>query len=86
MDAQRFGGPPRLYSWDVECVGAAGVTDDPGRAIDHVNAALRAAPPRACASVKRVHLSSGLEPGYRVVREVGRARRDRVTGDVAWEF
>ncbi|WP_153537284.1 hypothetical protein [Actinomadura macrotermitis] len=61
------------------------MTDDPVRAIDHVNTALASSPPGTCAVVKRVQLSIGLVPGYLLVAEVGRARRDQVTGHVVWE-
>ncbi|MGI5165195.1 hypothetical protein ACQEU3_12630 [Spirillospora sp. CA-253888] len=62
------------------------MTDDPDRAIDQVNQALSAAPPGASAVVRRVTLGCALNGDYRVIDEVGTARRDARSGVVVWEF
>ncbi|WP_067491459.1 hypothetical protein [Actinomadura hibisca] len=86
MIERRLWEPPRLYSWDVEQGGPGGVTDDPERAIDHVNRALADAPPGTRAVVREVALGCAFSGAYRLVANVGTARRGAGGGVVVWEF
>ncbi|MEU5884510.1 hypothetical protein [Spirillospora sp. NPDC047279] len=78
--------PSRLFSWEVAQARTGGVTDDPRRAIDQVNAALARAPRGARATVTRVDLILDIPSKYDVVAVVGRARTDQTTGEVVWEI
>lgn len=79
-------GPTRMYAWDVQADdrGAAGVTDDRGRAIRNVHQALRDADTSARGKVRKVGLSSADFAKYVELGDVGEAWRDAASGAVVW--
>ncbi|MDL4775867.1 MULTISPECIES: hypothetical protein [Thermomonosporaceae] len=73
--------PPEFYAWDADRAG--GVTDDRGRAVNHVNEVLADAPPDTSGLVRRVQVGA-VSGDYVTLGVVGVARRDGASGSVVW--
>ncbi|MBO2465380.1 hypothetical protein [Actinomadura violacea] len=78
---------PELYAWDIDGDdehGQAGVTDDRGRAIDHVKDALADASPGTSGEVRRVALSGSGRGCYVDLGTEATAHVDAGTNAVVW--
>lgn len=83
----RASSPPRLYAWDVTHAGHAGeggVTDDRGRAVEHVQDILIDAEPGTVATIRRVTLPASGRVEYLELGIEAAARRDELTGAIVW--
>jgi hypothetical protein len=76
---------PELYAWDIDDEhGQAGVTDDCGRAIGHVRAALADVWPGTSGKVRRVALSRAGRGCYVELGTEATAHLDAGTNGVVW--